>query len=46
MEEKNIIVEGFKGSRKSHLLLLLFFIFSYHENYRVFYLNEVNIVSK
>jgi DNA replication protein DnaC len=34
-----MILEGFKGVGKSHLLLLLFFALSYRENYRVFYLN-------
>ena len=40
-----MILEGFKGAGKSHLLFLLFFFLTYNENYRVFYLNEVEILT-
>jgi hypothetical protein len=41
---KPIIVQGVKGIGKSHSLLLLFLILSYHKDYRVLYLNELKIL--
>ena len=39
--KKNFVLEGYKGSGKSHLLLLFYFILIFDDNYRVFYLNEL-----